>query len=132
MGKELENFVRFSVRYQLLLARHVADICNMKVYIFDGTGYFKSDESRAEVIDGINTLFKCGNRAVLSVAVQESFGSNEDLFLEYVDDSITKKDDIGLYVEKNENPCVEEVKEEKKKEENGEESELSEKFENIL
>lgn len=99
MGQEIENFVTYSLRYQLLLAQHVASICNCIIYIFDKNGYFDSpDDTKVEVIDGVRTVSKEGLRAVLSVAVKESFGSNEDLFLKFIDDGVAQKNDIGLYV----------------------------------
>lgn len=99
MAKEIENFVTYSLRYQLLLAQHVADICNMKVYVFDSIGFFDSpNDTKIEVIDNIRTVSKEGKRSVLSVAVKEAFGPNEQLFLQFVDDNIVQKDDIGLYV----------------------------------
>lgn len=99
MGQEIENFVTYSLRYQLLLAQHVASICNMKVYVFDRHNFFDSpDDTKVEVIDNVRTVSKEGKRAVLSVAVKESFGANEELFLKFVDDNVVQKDDIGLYV----------------------------------
>ena len=99
MGQETENFVRFSIRYQLLLAQRVASICNMKIHVFDSNGFFEpSQDLKVEIIDGVSTVYKQGHRAVLSVAVKESFGSNEDLFLQFVDENVAQKDDIGLYV----------------------------------
>lgn len=99
MAQEIENFVTYSLRYQLLLAQHVAGICNMKVYVFDRHNFFDSpDDTKVEVIDNVRTVSKEGKRAVLSVAVKESFGANEELFLKFVDDNVVQKDDIGLYV----------------------------------
>ncbi|ADO00392.1 hypothetical protein WIV_gp049 [Wiseana iridescent virus] len=99
MGQEIENFVTYSLRYQLLLAQHVASICNCIIYIFDKNGFFDNPEdTKVEVIDGVRTVSKEGLRAVLSVAVKESFGSNEDLFLKFIDHGVTQKNDIGLYV----------------------------------
>jgi hypothetical protein len=95
----IENFVRYSVRYQVLLAQHVANICNTKVYIFDINGFFDHPEdTKAEVIDGVRTISKQGNRAVLSVAVKESFQSNKELFLKFVDENVALTDKLGLYV----------------------------------
>lgn len=99
MRQEIENFVRYSIRYQLLLAQRVASICNMKIHVFDSDGFFEpSQDLKVEIIDGVSTVYKQGHRAVLSVAVKESFGSNEDLFLQFVDENVAQKDDIGLYV----------------------------------
>jgi hypothetical protein len=95
----IENFVRYSVRYQVLLAQHVANICNTKVYIFDINGFFDhSEDTKVEVIDGVRTISKQGNRAVLSVAVKESFQSNKELFLKFVDENVALTDKLGLYV----------------------------------
>jgi hypothetical protein len=93
----IENFVRYSVRYQVLLAQRVANICNTKVYIFDINGFFDHPED-VEVIDGVRTISKQGNRAVLSVAVKESFQSNKELFLKFVDENVALTDKLGLYV----------------------------------
>ena len=99
MGRELEKFVQYSIRYQILLAQHVANICNMNVHIFDKNGYFDHEsEVKIELIDGVRTVSKEGYRAVLSVAVKESFGSNEKLFLKFVDENVAQRDHIGLYV----------------------------------
>jgi hypothetical protein len=99
MGKEIENFVTYSLRYQLLLAQHVAGICNTKVYVFDNNDFFGNpEEIKVEVIDNVRTVSKNGKRAVLSLAVKESFGANEQLFLTFVDDNVVEKDNIGLYV----------------------------------
>ena len=93
----IENFVRYSVRYQVLLAQRVANICNTKVYIFDINGFFDHPED-VEAIDGVRTISKQGNRAVLSVAVKESFQSNKELFLKFVDENVALTDKLGLYV----------------------------------
>ena len=99
MGSELEQFVRYSVRYQILLARHVANICNANIYIFDGNGFFDhKSETIVELIDGVRTVSKEGYRAVLSVAVKESFGADQELFLKFVDENVAQKDPIGLFV----------------------------------
>ena len=99
MGQEIEKFVTYSLRFQFLLAQHVAGICNMKVYVFDRHNFFDSpDDTKVEVIDNVRTVSKEGKRAVLSMAVKESFGDNEELFLKFVDDNVVQKDDIGLYV----------------------------------
>jgi hypothetical protein len=119
-NKEIENFVRYSVRYQILLAQHVSDICNMKVYIFDNNGYFTGDNIKVEVIDGVRTIFKNGLRSVLSVAVQESFGSNHEVFLKFVDENVAQKDEIGLYVVAPVVPLVEEKDDKKIEQEAGE------------
>lgn len=127
MGQEIENFVTYSLRYQLLLAQHVAGICNMKVYVFDRHNFFDSpDDTKVEVIDNVRTVSKEGKRAVLSVAVKESFGANEELFLKFVDDNVVQKDDIGLYVIA---PVVPEKQEESKKESEGEEESKMEESE---
>jgi hypothetical protein len=95
----IENFVRYSVRYQVLLAQHVANICNTKVYIFDINGFFDhTEDTKVEVIDGVGTISKQGKRAVLSVAVKESFQSNKELFLKFVDENVALTDKLGLYV----------------------------------
>lgn len=95
----IENFVRYSVRYQVRLAQHVANICNTKVYIFDINGFFDhSEDTKVEVIDDVRTISKQGNRAVLSVAVKESFQSNKELFLKFVDENVALTDKLGLYV----------------------------------
>ncbi|CCV02309.1 hypothetical protein IIV30_114R [Invertebrate iridescent virus 30] len=134
MGKEIENFVTYSLRYQLLLAQHIASICNTKIYVFDKNGYFDSkDDTKVEIIDGVRTVSKNSLRAVLSVAVKESFGSNEDLFLQYVDKGVVQKDDTGLYVvkqevseEKQESPNKDSEVSEEKQESPNKDSEVSE------
>ena len=101
MESAIRNFVLYSIRYQILLAQHVAKICKSKVYIFDPNGFFKHPEdTKVEVVGDlqVRTVLKEGLRAILSVAVNESFGSDEALFLEFVDEGVTKKDNIGLYV----------------------------------
>jgi hypothetical protein len=97
MVEEIEKFVRYSIRYQIVLAQHVANICNMNVYIFDCSDHFRSD-NKVEMIDGVRTVFKNGKRAVLSIAVQESFADNYELFAKYIDQDVAQKDDVGLYV----------------------------------
>jgi hypothetical protein len=100
MESAIRNFVLYSIRYQILLAQHVAAICKSKVYIFDPNGFFKQPEdTKVEVVGDlqVRTVLKEGRRAVLSIAVNESFSSDEALFLEFVD-GMTQKDDIGLYV----------------------------------
>jgi hypothetical protein len=135
MGQEIENFVTYSLRYQLLLAQRVAGICNMKVYVFDSRDFFDSpDDTKVEVIDNVRTVSKEGKRAVLSVAVKESFGANEELFLKFVDDNVVQKDDIGLYVI---SPVIPEKQGETKKESEEEVdlkdiSEAIEKIESVL
>jgi hypothetical protein len=95
----IENFVTYSLRYQLLLAQHVAGICNKPVYVFDKNGFFDlPEDTNVEIIDSVRTVFKDGLRAVLSVAVKESFGTNEELFIKYLDKNVVGNDDIGLYV----------------------------------
>jgi TATA-binding protein-associated factor Taf7 len=95
----IENFVTYSLRYQLLLAQHVAGICNKPVYVFDKNGFFNlPEDTKVEIIDSVRTVSKDGLRAVLSVAVKESFGTNEELFIKYLDKNVVGSDDIGLYV----------------------------------
>jgi hypothetical protein len=95
----IENFVTYSLRYQLLLAQHVAGICNKPVYVFDKNGFFDlPEDTKIEIIDSVRTVSKDGLRAVLSVAVKESFGTNEELFIKYLDKNVVGDDDIGLYV----------------------------------
>jgi hypothetical protein len=95
----IENFVTYSLRYQLLLSQHVAGICNKPVYVFDKNGFFDlPEDTNVEIIDSVRTVFKDGLRAVLSVAVKESFGTNEELFIKYLDKNVVGNDDIGLYV----------------------------------
>lgn len=99
MDLEIKNFVTYSLRYQILLARHVSNICNTKIYVFDSNGFFDHpNDTKSEIIDGVRTVVKDGKRAVLSIAVKESFESNEQLFLQFVDENVVEKDDIGLYV----------------------------------
>jgi len=95
----IENFVTYSLRYQLLLAQHVAGICNKPVYVFDKNGFFDlPEDTNVELVDSVRTVSKDGLRAVLSVAVKESFGTNEELFIKYLDKNVVGSDDIGLYV----------------------------------
>jgi nonstructural protein len=99
MGEAIEHFVTYSIRYQILLARHIAGIYNMKIYVFDSNGFFdSSDDTEIEIVDNVRIVTKEDKRALLSVVVRESFGSNESLFLQYVDDNVLQKDDIGLYI----------------------------------
>jgi hypothetical protein len=102
MSQEIKNFTIYSLRYQILLAQRVANICNEKVYIFDSTGFFDNDTETVtidvSVGDSIRTLFKKDHRAVLNVAVKEAFSTNEKLFLQFVDQNVLEKDNIGLYV----------------------------------
>ena len=99
MRSEIENFVRYSLRYQILLAKHVSKLCNLKkVYVFDSVHYFENGELKIETIDGIKTVLKDGNRGVINLAIKESMGTNEDLFLEFLDKNVVEKDEIGLYV----------------------------------
>jgi hypothetical protein len=96
MGTEIEKFAKYSIRYQVVLARHVASICNIPIYVFDCTGYFSAG-CKAEVIDQVNTVSKEKRRAVLSVAVQQSFDDGKS-FMSFVNDDKIHSDDIGLYV----------------------------------
>jgi len=98
MQVEIENFVRYSIRYQILLAQKVANCCATRVYVFDNSNYFNPIQVETELIENIRTVTREGHRAVLSIAVQEAFGSNDDLFLKFVDEGVTQEDDIGLYV----------------------------------
>jgi hypothetical protein len=97
MSQESKNFTIYSLRYQILLAQHIAKIYNEKVYIFDSVGFFDND-TEIITIDSIRTLFKKNHRAVLNATVKAAFGTNEKLFLEYVDQNVLEKDNIGLYV----------------------------------
>ena len=101
MDLEIKKFVVCSLRYQLQLAKHVANKCGTNVYVFDTSGFFDTiNDIKFELIDGIMTIIKNEKRWVLSVAVKEAFGFNEDLFLKYIEENIAlEKDDIGLYVE---------------------------------
>lgn len=94
---ELEKFVRYSIRYQIFLAQHVSKHCGTKVYIFDSDGFFDT-ETTEEIVGGTRTLLKDGLRAVLSMAVKDSFGTAEALFLKFVDESVYETDDVGVYV----------------------------------
>lgn len=97
MRREIKNFLIYSLRYQLLLARRISDQFNTKVYVFDTNGYFDHDTT-FELVDDVNTVVKENKRAVLSTAVNESFGDNYNLFLEFVDPGTLEQDDIGLFV----------------------------------
>lgn len=97
MVDEIKNFVVYSIRYQILLAKHVADKCSSKVYVFDSSGFF-DPIGDTELVDGIRTVIKNNKRGVLSVAVKEAFRFNEKLFLQFVDENILEKDDVGLFV----------------------------------
>ena len=119
----IENFVTYSLRYQLLLAQHVAGICNKPVYVFDKNGFFDlPEDTKVEIIDNVRTVSKDGLRAVLSVAVKESFGTNEELFIKYLDKNVVGDDDIGLYVV----PVVPQEVHQKNEEVSGEEHESNE------
>jgi hypothetical protein len=95
--KVLEDFLRYNIRHHILLAQHVANTHKSKVYIFDTSEFFKNDVT-LELTCGIKTLFKDGDKAVLNIAVDEAFKTNENLFLQYVDPNILQKDNIGLYL----------------------------------
>jgi hypothetical protein len=130
MSQEMEKFITYSLRYQILLAQHIAGICNMKVYVFDSINFFDSpNDTKVEVIDNIRTLSKDYKRAVLSVAVKESFGTNEELFLKFVDDDVVQKDDIGLFVVSQ--PVQEKLQEEFKVDQKVDLKEISDAIEQI-
>lgn len=105
MGQEVETFVRLSIRYQILIAQEVAKNTGKRVYVFDSTKLFQN-EPTTEIVGNVNTLVKDGLRAVISIAVEESFGSNKQLFLEYVDQDVLVEDQIGLFVLPTEQPGV--------------------------
>ena len=146
MCTEVENFVRYSIRYQLLLARQVAHACDSRIYVFDTSGYFKPlEDVTIEAVENVRTVSKHGHRAVLSVAVQEAFGSNDNLFLKFTDEGAVHEDDIGLYVvapkiveivaDKEEVAADKEVKDIKESEVEGDLKDISqamEKLESIL
>lgn len=97
----IEAFVRYSVNYQIKLARYVADLKTERVYIFDASNFFdKKEDCVVETVVNVATLTKHGKRAVLSVAVRSAFGTNSDMFLSFVDHvDAVREDDIGIYLE---------------------------------
>jgi hypothetical protein len=99
--EKLEQFVRHSIRYQITLAKHVAYKNVERVYVFDRSNYFvPHQECSVEVVDGkISTLIKNDKRAVLSIAVRSAFGTDENMFLKFIDqEDDVQEDDIGVYV----------------------------------
>jgi hypothetical protein len=111
----LENFLKYNIRHHILLAQYVANTHKSKVYIFDTVEFFKN-EVTVELTGGIKTLSKDGDKAVLNIAINEAFKTNENLFLQYVDPDILQKDNIGLYLSPASpdasSPLIEEVEEE--------------------
>lgn len=93
----LENFLKYNIRHHILLAQYVANFHKSRVYIFDTAEFFKN-EVTLELTGGIKTLSKDGDKAVLNIAINEAFKTNENLFLQYVDPDILQKDNIGLYL----------------------------------
>lgn len=94
----LEKFVRYSIFYQIQLAKHVSLSKNTRVYVFDSFNFFDKDTCSVEVLDTVTTLVKQDKRAVLSVAVRLAFETNSELFREFADNVDLQEDDIGLYV----------------------------------
>jgi hypothetical protein len=107
----LENFLKYNIRHHILLAQYVANTHKSKVYIFDTVEFFKNDVT-VELTGGIKTLSKDGDKAVLNIAINEAFKTNENLFLQYVDPDILQKDNIGLYLSPVSLPLIEEIIEE--------------------
>lgn len=97
-NREIENFVKYSIQYQIVLAQRIAKICNTRIYVFDSSEFFTDlNNTKIEVIDGVRTAFRDGRRAVLSIAAKQAFGTNVELFLRFVENNV-QKDNIGLYV----------------------------------
>ena len=97
-ANESEQFVRYSIRYQLLLAQKVAEICSANIYVFEQNDFFET-ETTVEMVEGIRTIVKDGHRAILSIVVKQVL-KNEDQFLYFADKDVLGKDLIGLFVPK--------------------------------
>ena len=115
-ANESEQFVRYSIRYQLLLAQKVAEICSANIYVFEQNDFFET-ETTVEMVEGIRTIVKDGHRAILSIVVKQVL-KNEDQFLYFADKDVLGKDLVGLFVpkvcrSKDDETTVEEVDETK-------------------
>ena len=115
-ANESEQFVRYSIRYQLLLAQKVAEICSANIYVFEQNDFFET-ETTVEMVEGIRTIVKDGHRAILSIVVKQVL-KNEDQFLYFADKDVLGKDLMGLFVpkvcrSKDDETTVEEVDETK-------------------
>jgi galactose-1-phosphate uridylyltransferase len=97
-ANESEQFVRYSIRYQLLLAQKVAEICSANIYVFEQNDFFET-ETTVEMVEGIRTIVKDGHRAILSIVVKQVL-KNEDQFLYFADKDVLGKDLMGLFVPK--------------------------------
>ena len=97
-ANESEQFVRYSIRYQLLLAQKVAEICSTNIYVFEQNDFFET-ETTVEMVEGIRTIVKDGHRAILSIVVKQVL-KNEDQFLYFADKDVLEKDLMGLFVPK--------------------------------
>ena len=97
-ANESEQFVRYSIRYQLLLAQKVAEICSANIYVFEQNDFFET-ETKVEMVEGIRTIVKDGHRAILSIVVKQVL-KNEDQFLYFADKDVLGKDLMGLFVPK--------------------------------
>ena len=97
-ANESEQFVRYSIRYQLLLAQKVAEICSANIYVFEQNDFFET-ETTVEMVEGIRTIVKDGHRAILSIIVKQVL-KNEDQFLYFADKDVLGKDLMGLFVPK--------------------------------
>jgi hypothetical protein len=98
--KEIESFVKYSIKYQIDLAQHIAELFNTNIYVFDNHDFFVChNDTKTEVIDGVRTVFRNNRRAVLSKAARQAFGTNVELFLRFVENNnIIREDNIGIYV----------------------------------
>ena len=105
-ANESEQFVRYSIRYQLLLAQKVAEICSTNIYVFEQNDFFET-ETTVEMVEGIRTIVKDGHRAILSIVVKQVL-KNEDQFLYFADKDVLEKDLMGLFVPKETKETVEE------------------------
>src|SRR5574343_248182 len=97
-ANESEQFVRYSIRYQLLLAQKVGEICSANIYVFEQNDFFET-ETTVEMVEGIRTIVKDGHRAILSIVVKQVL-KNEDQFLYFADKDVLGKDLLGLFVPK--------------------------------
>jgi len=97
-ANESEQFVRYSIRYQLLLAQKVAEMCSTNIYVFEQNDFFET-ETTVEMVEGIRTIVKDGHRAILSIVVKQVL-KNEDQFLYFADKDVLGKDLMGLFVPK--------------------------------
>lgn len=103
--KILEDFLRYNIRHHILLAQYVSNVHKTKIYIFDKLNFFNDNNVNTELTNGIKTICKDGDKAVLNIAINEAFNNNQDFFLKYVDPGLVEKDHIGLFI----SPLIKEI-----------------------